>query len=396
MSDIVAIVVENPEQPIKAVLLPYPPGGGGPLPDNIAYVDFPNVFTRENTFLGLRFGTRLITSDATLTATNLENVADASAGQFAITVPLATGSGQIYRVKKIDSSGNAVAIMAQTGDLIDGDAFVVLAGQYEDCTIIDAGLGIWDKFTGGIIPGDIARLSQNNVFTALNTFTGIRLKSVTVTEDFTFDPLVFEYLMDCSAGPITGSLPQSLGNGQYYRAKKIDATANIATIAADGGDLIDGSISLNFSDQWADCTILDAAPGYWDNTGSDSGGGGGGGADFGINGRVVDLNPIKGFSFEVFDGVDWKEQVRYTEPSSGPAPVAEVSYFYRPEINDTTALAAWPTVGVLVNSRLDARFSGASVTFFLDAGAADGGDPGQVAPDDYDVGTNDKHWTQGT
>jgi hypothetical protein len=399
MSDIVAIVVENPEQPIKAVLLPYPPGGGGgPLPDNIAYVDFPNVFTRENTIVGLRIGKRTVTSDFALGATDYEVVADASSGQITGALPDALGTGQIFRVKKKDSSPNVVIVAAQSGDLIDGDDQVILSNQFDGVTLIDAALGQWDNATRVspfLLPPNIALRNAPNIFLDLNTFTGIRLASRTVTEDFVFGPLDFEVLVDATAGSVTGSLPTSTGNGQYYRAKKIDSTSNIVTIAADGGDLIDGSISLNFADQWADCTLLDAAIGYWDNTGSDASGGGGGGVDFGINGRVVDLNPIKGFAFEVFDGAVWVEQVRYTEPSSGPAPVAEVSFFYRPEIHDTTAVAAWPTVGVLVDSRLDARFTGKGlVSFILETGAADGGDDGQVAPDDYDAGTNDKHWTQ--
>jgi hypothetical protein len=146
--------------------------------------------------------------------------------------------------------------------------------------------------------------------------------------------------------------------------------------------------------------LIDAAPGYWDNTGSDASGGGGGGADFGINGRVVDLNPIKGFAFEVFDGTDWIEQTRYTEPSSSPPPTTDVSDYYKPGITDLAGLKAFPTVGNLTDSRMTCLYGAGSnvsdsyAVYLLRTGAADGGDPGQVAPDDYDAGTNNVHWEQ--
>ena len=250
-----------------------------------------------------------------------------------------------------------------------------------------------------VLPTDLARLSVQNVFTDVNTFTGVRLSTKTVTADYPVTVEDFEILVDATAGPVTISLPQASGTGQIFRFKKIDSTDNIVTIAALTPDLIDGSISVNFATQYADAELVDAAAGYWDNTGTGAGGGGGS-ADFGANGRVRDLSPIRGFAFDVFDGASWIEQIRYTEPSTGPAPVTRVSYWYNPDIIDLATLKAFPTVANMLDSRLDALYnassniSGQLAVYLLKTGAAAGGDAGQVAPDDYDASTNNVHWLQ--
>lgn len=80
-----------------------------------------------------------------------------------------------------------------------------------------------------------------------------------------------EILVDASADNVTISLPPAIGEGQSIRVKKIDSTDNIVTVQADGTDLIDDSTSVALTDQWSDCELIDAASGYWDNTGSSGG-----------------------------------------------------------------------------------------------------------------------------
>ena len=48
----------------------------------------------------------------------------------------------------------------------------------------------------------------------------------------------------------------------------------------------------------------------------------------------------------------------------------------------------------LIRIAIDVSGSPESQTWRLDAGAADSGDPGQVAPADYDATTNSKHWVK--
>ena|SRR6266478_4545355 len=75
-------------------------------------------------------------------------------------------------------------------------------------------------------------------------------------------------------------------------------------------------------------------------------------------------------------------------------PSANVSYFYRPDIVNTTLLAAFATFGLALGSRIDCVFNNVLVSFMLDPGPADALDSGQVAPNDYNVSTNNVHWSQ--
>lgn len=372
---------------------------GGILPTDIARLGTANIFTDLNTFTGVRFATITVDTDYTVTEFDYEILVNATDGPITITLPPSTGAGQFFHVKKVDVTANLVTIAADGTDLIDASSSLVLFGLWADASLLDGAPGYWDNMGGAedVPDPDLARLSVANIFTEVNTFTGVRIATRTIVADDTLTDQDYEILADATGAAITVTLPPATGSGQIYRVKKIDPSVNIVTVAVDGADLIDGASSLVFTDQWAGCLIIDAAAGYWDNTG---GGGGTGTADFGANGRVRDLFPIHGFAFDVLDVDDttWVEQVRYTEPTSSPAPVTSVTWWYKPEIQNTTDLAAFPTLGNQEFSRMDVLFdadpalgSGFKI-FILKSGAADGGDPGQVAPDDYDVGTNDFHW----
>lgn len=403
MPDVEQIRVILPRQ--KIVKINVLPVGGVLVPLDVARLSLPNVFLDVNTFPGIRLKPKTITSDYTLLATDSEILVNAALNDVTISLHPAIATGQIYRIKRIDdplSSLTQVRINADGTDTIDGDSSVPLESQYVTCTLVDSAVGFWDKgiFLSGSLPSNIAILDQNNVFTALNTFTGLRVATKTVISSDMFDALDFEILADCSVNDteITYTLPPATGSGQIFRLKKIDDTDHVVTMQANGTDTIDGSMSVNLVDQWAEVEVLDASTGYWDNTRPLSDGGGGS-ADFGINGRVRDLDPIKGFAFDVFDGVDWIEQVRWTEPASGPSPISTVTIWYRPDILSLADLQAWPTVGNLAESRMDCLYNASSnvsdsySSYVLRAGAA-GADPGEVAPDDYDGGTNDVHWEQ--
>ncbi len=71
------------------------------------------------------------TANATLTAGQTVALVDATAGNVTITLPAvaAAGSGQVYTVKKTDSSSNSVTISPASGT-IDGAATLVLSSQY--------------------------------------------------------------------------------------------------------------------------------------------------------------------------------------------------------------------------------------------------------------------------
>jgi hypothetical protein len=71
---------------------------------------------------------------------------------------------------------------------------------------------------------------------------------------------------------------------------------------------------------------------------------------------------------------------------------SQVAWWYRPEINTNAALAAWPTAGDAINSRIEVIYNTGLREYMLESSAADPADPGHVAPNDYDAITNNVHW----
>ena len=71
---------------------------------------------------------------------------DASAGAFALTLPLSNNlDGRALVIKKIDSTANAVTVTRQGSDLIDGATTQVLSSQYDSISIVsDDDANTWD------------------------------------------------------------------------------------------------------------------------------------------------------------------------------------------------------------------------------------------------------------
>lgn len=369
----------------------------GFIPVDIPRISLPNVFADVNTIPGIRHSTKRVNTNYTVTATDYEILADASAGPITITLPHAIATGQVFRVKKVDDSANLVTISCYTGDLIDAVPYYFLRVHFDSITLIDAAVGYWDNARP--IYADLAGLSLDNTFTGVNFFSGLQLSSRTILSDDNATRNDFEILVDASSGDVSLFLPPAIGSGQFYRIKKVDTSGNLVNIIAFGTDTIDDSVSVTFGQQWADAQLFDAKDGYWDNTG---GGAAGAGVSFGENGRVRDLSPVAGFAFDVLDPVSltWKEQVRYTEPSTGPTVTAPVGYYWRPDVTTLALLKAFPTVGNDLGTKMDCLYSaGGNVNntygvYIIATGAAAGGDTGQVAPNDYNASTNNVYWRQ--
>lgn len=280
----------NPVNPSASVTQPHfvlagPASGPNPglaafrllVPDDImwaAVLDAPNVFTDVQTFgAGVRLGRIItVTADYQATVFDFEIRINATDNDVTVTLPVALGDGQIMLVKRIDGSANTATVLPESGDLIDGQTAVVLPNERDRLQVIDGDLGAWDDLgsTAGVLPDDVARLGEANIFTDVNTFTGINLSRQTVTSDTILDVGDYETLVDALAGPVTITLPPTTGGDKChaYRVKKIDDSVNIVTVLAQGTDLIDDSISLNLAEKFSECEVIDAALGYWDNTGA--------------------------------------------------------------------------------------------------------------------------------
>ncbi len=80
--------------------------------------------------------TTSLTSNTTLTRSHRTVLCDSSGGTFTVTLPASANSKyQIYEIKKIDSTGNAVTIDGNAAETIDGDLTKSLNLQNESITI---------------------------------------------------------------------------------------------------------------------------------------------------------------------------------------------------------------------------------------------------------------------
>lgn len=89
-----------------------------------------------------------VSSDTTLNYYN-KIMADASAGEVVLTLPLSTGlgmAGSEYQIKKIDSSANSVIVSGTGNDTIDGGDTYYLNNQYEAAKFVACGNDQWFVF----------------------------------------------------------------------------------------------------------------------------------------------------------------------------------------------------------------------------------------------------------
>jgi hypothetical protein len=86
------------------------------------------------------------TKTANYTALQSDDIirGDATSGAITITLPTAVGnSGEIFHIKKIDSSANAVTIATTSSQTIDGALTQPILTQYQNITVVSNGSG-WD------------------------------------------------------------------------------------------------------------------------------------------------------------------------------------------------------------------------------------------------------------
>lgn len=83
---------------------------------------------------------RTVTADHTATDSDNLILCDAATGSITITLPTALGRiGKVFRIKKIDSSGNSVTADGNGSETIDGSTTASLTVQYEAITIASDG-----------------------------------------------------------------------------------------------------------------------------------------------------------------------------------------------------------------------------------------------------------------
>lgn len=95
---------------------------------------------------GQRTAVTTKTASYTATPADSEIRANCTGGAVTIRLPAATGSGQTYRIKKIDATTNAATIGVTGADRIDGATAISLPNQYNSVTVVDGAPGVWDLF----------------------------------------------------------------------------------------------------------------------------------------------------------------------------------------------------------------------------------------------------------
>lgn len=107
---------------------------------------FKRWFSSIYDFVRTRIALKTVTAAYTVEANVFYVRGDATAGAFAVTLPLALNlQGRQILIKKVDASGNAVTVTAAGADTIEGVGTVVLAAQWAKTLLISNGNATWEK-----------------------------------------------------------------------------------------------------------------------------------------------------------------------------------------------------------------------------------------------------------
>lgn len=81
-------------------------------------------------------------SPYTVISTDETIAGNATSGAITVNLPLATGSGRMLTIKKVDTSANTITVDGNGSETIDGSETHVLT-SYESITIVDNASGTW-------------------------------------------------------------------------------------------------------------------------------------------------------------------------------------------------------------------------------------------------------------
>jgi len=186
------------------------------------------------------------TSDYTVQITDRGKtiLADASSGAVIITLPSVATAGNKFKIiiKKIDNTTNAVTVTGSGTETIDRrDDYVLL--DYFDFIEPHCNGSTWYVVALGI-RGSIRVLSTA---TALELGDNTKLIAA-----------------DASGGSFAVTLPSAVtvGRGWEIGVKKTDASTNIVTISAPGGQTIDGAVSQGIFGQYGSINIRSDGANY--------------------------------------------------------------------------------------------------------------------------------------
>ena len=92
---------------------------------------------------GFSVGTKVESSDYSMSSSDFVILAKASSKSITITLPPASNTGQMINIKKVDSTANKVSVQRQGTDTIEGATSKSLPSQYDGLTLVAGGDGVW-------------------------------------------------------------------------------------------------------------------------------------------------------------------------------------------------------------------------------------------------------------
>ncbi len=176
----------------------------------------------------------LSTKTTTYTALTSDEVlvCDTTSGAFTLTLPTAVGNtGKSFWIIKLGTAANDLTIDPNSSELIDGQATMILSGQYRSIQIVS------DNAKWLTVSKD-----EDTITSKSATYTATQ-------ED--------DFILVSAGSSWVLTLPAAAGcKGKVYTIVKIDATAFTVTIDGNASETIDGEVSTILESQYQAIKIV--------------------------------------------------------------------------------------------------------------------------------------------
>lgn len=212
------------------------------------------------------------TTTYTITSSDGLVTGDATSAAFTMTLPAASSnSGKVFRLKKIDSSVNAVTIARAGSDTIDGATSFLLSTQWEEVELVSDGTSVW-LITAHAYPSKWTSYTPTGAWNTNTTYTG-RWRRIG-------DSMEIQAQVATSGAPSSGDLTINLPSGYTIDTAKLTATSSGEGIYMGEGILWDASVGafqvsavynnttsflvrVDKNDQNANPTVSPTSPNTW-------------------------------------------------------------------------------------------------------------------------------------
>lgn len=132
----------------------------------------------------------------------------------------------------------------------------------------DCAVAVPDDAYGAGWDGNLEVPTKNALYDKIQTISGGGGPSIgdiaTISASTTLNSTYYTVLCNCTSGAITVTLPAAASNdGRVYNIKKIDSSANVVTIDANGSETIDDDTTLVIESQYTSVEIQSDGVSEW-------------------------------------------------------------------------------------------------------------------------------------